>query len=294
MSTLIYTRDNLSQGQHLIELIQTFVQLQATEKKHKLFAFWGLAGGRLPAPDYKGSINSIYTNIARWIFEDTHDLVLFCLELIPDPDLQNLPSWVPHFSSSPSIEEMYFRKRLRSLEAYDCSRKTRVSFYFDDRGALCLQGLLVDEVVDVTKQAFISGERDTFTSWERDTHAALLRECQEFASNCPTSEQLSDDEFYETLIAGLASGHSGPSRAATPSDIRSCKEMVSRLMSDRKFDEHTNIPPSIPLTHRGACLNRVMFRTKSGKLGLGPPALKKATTSGYFVAVRHLSSLDEF
>ena len=269
VSSLEHAKKHLHRGQHLIQLLQLFAELRATEKKDKLFAFWGLASGELPAPDYESSTRSVYTSIARWILEDTKDLLLLAIGLPTDPDLPGLPSWVPSLSS-PSFEINYFRRRLRCLDAYDCARGITCSMSFEDSGVLCLQGVLVDEIVDVARQAFASEDVAM--------HAKVLQNWQEFASNCPVGEQLSDDDFCETLVAGCS--HRFPEQspsfpAANPSEINLCKEMLFRMTSGGNFDNDASRFISIRQAHLGACLDRILFRTKAGRLGLGPRSLRE-------------------
>jgi hypothetical protein len=270
-SSLEYTKTNLHRGQHLIQLLQSFRELQVTDKKDKLFAFWGLACGELPAPDYEGSTTSVYTSIAKWILEDTQDLLLLAMGLPADPELPGLPSWVPSLSVSP-FETNYYRRRLRCLDAYDCAKGIDVSIHFEDPETLCLQGTLLDEVVDVARQMFAS-------DLDAALHTALLRDWQEFASDCPVDGRRSDDLFCETLIAGCSHKSSGGSLSfpvATAADISLCRQMILQLTSGcSSEDDDSNKLTATRQAHRGACLDRILFRTKSGRLGLGSPSLKK-------------------
>lgn len=223
----------------------------------------------LPAPDYVSDTTSVYTNIAKWILEDTNDLMLLAMGLPADPELGELPSWAPSLSS-PSFETNYFRRRLRCLDTYDCARGIECLIQFVDPDILCLQGVPVDEVADVAKQEFASDDTSL--------HASLLRDWRDFASSCNTNESCTDDVFYETLIAGCSHQSSEEATsfpAATPSDISLCKEMISRLTSERSFADDASKLIATRQAHHGACLDRILFRTKAGRLGLANPSLRK-------------------
>lgn len=262
-----YIKTDLRQRKHLVKLIQLFGNLQASQKKDKLFAFYGLASGQLPVPNYNDSTESVYTNLARWILQDTKDLLLLAMELPSDPDLQELPSWVPSMAP-PSLEPNYFRRRLLYLRVYNCARGLSPLIQFEGFDVLCLQGLLVDEVIDVARQ--------NFTAEDDASHAALLRKWQEFAAISSMGEQFFDEVFGETTIAGCSQICSGASRvfsSATRSDICLCKEMVARLTRDHNDDDPRFF--SIMQAHLSACVNRVLFHTKAGRLGLGPTSVRK-------------------
>lgn len=148
MKSLKNTTTKLNQGQDLVELFQSFEEFQATEKKDKLFAFWGLARGPLPKPDYICSTQCVYTKITRWILENTNDLLLLSLGLSADPDLPGLPLWVPSLSAL-TIVINYHRHRLRCPSAYDCARGIPCSIQFESAEKLRLQGVLVGEVANI-------------------------------------------------------------------------------------------------------------------------------------------------
>ena len=266
IGSLTYAQANLREGLHLVELLTLFRELKATENKDRLFAFWGLASGGLPAPDYEPDDVSIFVSIARWILESTQDLLLLAMGLRTAP---GLPSWVPNFAENSPFEANYWRRRLRCLEAYDCSKGIEWSMRFERSRTLCLQGIVLDRIAEVSAHA---AKTQIITSDDLVPHSGLLQAWRDFALGSSTSDQHLD-EFCETMLAGCVhqcrdGTLSFP--AATDEDLKLCKEMLLRMLSGGNFDDDASKFVSIRQAHRGAVWDRVLFRTRAGRLGLGP------------------------
>ena len=108
ISSLKRTRENLQQGRqgyHLIQLLQMFRGLKASDHKDQLFAFWGLACDQLPPPDYGCSTEAVFIKIARWLLEDAKNLSLLAVGLRSDQSDLRLPSWVPNWASGCPFED---------------------------------------------------------------------------------------------------------------------------------------------------------------------------------------------
>lgn len=264
--SLDYTRKNLREGHSLIQLLQLFRGLEATEDRDQLFAFWGLARGNLPIPDYECSTRSVLVRIARWLIENSKDLFLLSMGLGTYPQL---PSWVPNWSTNSPSENVDRRRRnndwkrmLHCLSVYDSAKGIARSVRFERAETLCLRGMLVDRVGKVAEQIL--------TSEDAVEHAALIRSWRSFS--CPSGpSQLLTDQFAETMIEGCSHEGSSGFPAADESDISLCKTMLDRIMIEGSFDDAADGFLSIRQAHIGAIFDRALFRTTNGMLlGLGP------------------------
>ena len=269
--SLVHTRKNLREGHSLIQLLQLFRGLEATEDRDQLFAFWGLARGNLPIPDYQCSTRSVFVQMARWLLENSKDLFLLSMGLGTYPQL---PSWVPNWSTKSPSENVDrrrrnndWRRRLHCLSTYDSAKGIARSVVFEQPETLCLRGMLVDKVGKVAEQIL--------TSEDAVEHAALIRSWREFACSSGPS-QLLTDQFAETMIEGCSHYGSSGFPAADASDISHCKMMLNRIMIDGNFDDVADEFLSIRQAHVGAIFDRALFRTMNSMLlGLGPVDLRE-------------------
>ena len=269
VSSLRYIRKHLRQGHqghHLIELLQMFQGLKATRDRDQLFAFWGLARGDLPPPDYGCSTETVFTNVSRWLLQDTQDLMLLAMGLRSNTCL---PSWVPDWSGELAFESNAWRRRLHCLEAYDSAKGIQCSIRFADPETLCLQGIKVDNIVDVAKQTLVSDDSAE--------HTALIKSWQDFAHSS-TTEQPFSDAFCETMIEGCCPHGSSGFPAANACDLNLCREMLIRLVAEEEFIDDTGEFMSIRQNHLTGLWERALFRTSNDtgqRLGLGPAGLQE-------------------
>jgi hypothetical protein len=267
------TRENLQQGRqgyHLIQLLQMFRGLKASDHKDQLFAFWGLACDQLPPPDYGCSTEAVFIKIARWLLEDAKNLSLLAVGLRSDQSDLRLPSWVPNWASGCPFEDNSWRRRLHCLNAYDSAKGIEFSVQFPNAETLCLLGIMVDTVTDVAKEIL--------TSKDVTEHAALIKSWQDFACSSK-DDQLPNDFFCETMIEGCSPKvPQGRNRlaAADASDISLCREMLVRTIADDIFHDDTGQFLRIRQFHLAGCWNRALFRTGHGSLlGLGPVGVEE-------------------
>ena len=269
ISSLLHTQENLGGGHGLIQLLQLFRGLEATEDRDQLFAFWGLAHGNLPTPDYQCSTRTVFVQIASWLLENSNDLFLLSMGLGTYPQL---PSWVPNWSTGSPSDNVNrrrrindWKRRLHCLSAYDSAKGIARSVRFEQPETLCLRGMLVDKVGKVAKQVL--------TTEDAVEHTSLIRSWRDFACSSGFGQILTD-EFAETMIEGCSYEGSSGFPAADASDISVCKTMLDRIINDGNFDDAADDFLSIRQAHIGAIFDRALFRTSNGMLlGLGPIAL---------------------
>ena len=242
-----------------------FQHLDVTEEKDKYYAFRGLhtAGGNLPPPDHTKSTKEVFTELAVWMLRDTRSLMPLAMDLHGGPEL---PTWVPNFAMTLPLEANYFRSRLTFFQKYDCAKGLDWSVEHVSPGKLRMLGMEVDTIQDVSKDAF------TFT--DTTEHAEFLRQWYNFAGggiNSLTSSLLFDDIFSTTMIAGCAEDDIDI-HEATAVELADWKNLLTRFLQDA-FVDNKAIPPRLMACHVTAVLNRRLFRTCAGRLGVGPEAL---------------------
>ena len=98
-------RTAVQQGQlwDMNTILKSCVTLQATDPRDKIFAFCGIAADgddSLLRPDYKKSIQQVYTNAGRYIFHgpDSVGKALHTAGIGWIRKVEGLPSWVPDWS----------------------------------------------------------------------------------------------------------------------------------------------------------------------------------------------------
>lgn len=262
ISNLSYAQQHLrqeGQGYHLVQLLQMFRGLKATKDRDQVFAFYGLARGSLPAPDYECTDETVFLRIARWLLENcNNNLLMLAMELRSNP---RLPSWVPDWSSECPYDSNAWRRRLHCLSLYNSAKGIECSIRFADSKTLCLVGVKVDTVADVVEQTIVS---DDVTE-----HAALIRLWRDFACSSANGQHL-PDSFCKMLIEGCKPQEPGRIAAADASDVNLCRQMLARMLADDSFDDDSEEFILIRQNHLAGLWNRKLFRTAERRLlGLG-------------------------
>lgn len=128
----------------LIELMDTVRICGATEPKDKIFALYGLfaeIGVRLPSPDYKKSLGTIYLEATKALIEKETSLrILLLVTGLPNSDIE-APSWVPDFSNDlppyPVFEQTDISATLDTTAIYTFASSGQ---------KLCLRGRIIDRI----------------------------------------------------------------------------------------------------------------------------------------------------
>ena len=245
-----------------MQLLCLFQHLAASDPRDKFFAFRNLhtAAGELPAPDYNKSANLVFEDLARWLLENTNSLSLFALDLRGKPAFE-LPTWTPNFATPPPFQANYWRSRLHFFDTYDCARSLEPSIEYTSPGLLRLRGSEIDQIKLTTSHAFALG-----SPTER---GMLLREWYSFAN----AEDL-DDVFCATMIAGCAEDDDIGIHKARAEDIEACREFLAHLIQDPCHDEDATSFGLVHRSHITAVLDRRLFQTRAGRLGVGHMSLR--------------------
>jgi hypothetical protein len=138
---------NINSYQGILQILTSAREKGSTEPKDKIFALFGVLtelGIDLPPPDYKKSLEQVYTEaVVACINHDRNLHVLF--EVSSDHRRLGLPSWVPDWSDvgwkSQDLRKAVIRDRFGASGSAD----PRWSFSSDQR-CLLLSGKVVDSI----------------------------------------------------------------------------------------------------------------------------------------------------
>jgi len=273
MATLRHLWEGLHKGHHILEVLQCFQHLDASDPRDKINGFRGLHTGKtkLPHPDYEDdSTGPFFEKMAVWLLEDTDSLVTLALDL--KDSSTKLPSWTPDFSSkSHPFEQNYYRKRLQLYMAYGCHSRLQQQlgpgkgFSYQRPGQLSMEGVQVDEIESVAP------EKLTFL--DAVDHIPLLRRFFVFATGREASANddtpFNDFEYCDTVLGGRVQDPTQSSgwRKATTMDHDCWQHAV---LESEKGPLRNPLYESLMMSHVIATLERRMFKTKRGSLAIGP------------------------
>lgn len=109
-------------------------------------------------------------------------------------------------------------------------------------------------------------------------HPAIMREWQEFASCSSVEDNLSDEEFCSTMLAGCIDQYldNAPRvHGASSAVLRQCRSLLACLASEDPSRNAMHEIEYVRQAHFGALLNRRLFLTQHGRLGVGSKSLKQ-------------------
>jgi hypothetical protein len=272
-----HLREGLPRGQHIIEVIQCFQHLDASNPRDKINGFRGLHTGRtkLPHPTYDvGSTGPFFEEMAVWLLVDTERLMTLALDL--NNSSLRLPSWVPDFSSkSHPFEQNYWRSRLELYMAYGCHPSLQQEldpgkgFSYQRPGQLSVEGVQVDEI------EFVASDKLTFLN--PVNHIRLMKDWFVFATGREPSVKedapFNDFAFCDTVLGGRVQGptQSSPWRKATVTDHHRWQRAV---LESEKGLLRNYAQESLIRSHVVAAVERRMFKTKKGSLAIGPATVQ--------------------
>lgn len=179
---------------------------------------------------------------------------------------------MPDLAAISDLNPNHLRSRFRFLDHYDCTRGSaslECSFGYPATNVLALKGIIIDRVqATVRPMQCFPGTSE---------YAKTLAEWYSFVTFEDTSlDSISFDHrvdcFAMTMIAGCAAEDESNIRRATKSDLERWRDVLYQLLygSFVESDETSGLI----LCHVTAVLNRRLFRTVEGRLGVGPHRLR--------------------
>ncbi|RYO75454.1 hypothetical protein DL762_009992 [Monosporascus cannonballus] len=198
---------------------------KSTDPRDKIFALLGLATGaydRQLIPDYRKTPSQVYTEVSQRLIVEEGTTALFSLAGIGfnhPRKVQSLPSWIPDFSEQrPNFPLAEMASPQKSYHASKMTKPhVRIANDSDGR-AICVNGILVDEVVCVCSTRALNydlwpGERYKVLDMARAKHEWIKQAESRVSSLLGESRNRVDgrsqfDQFWYTLVAKRISGSS--------------------------------------------------------------------------------------
>jgi hypothetical protein len=271
----------------LLDLLWKFRPLQATDKRDKIFALFGLTTDwqELPAlvPDYSNDAATTFTQttLSNLLRAGSLSVLAGDLEAVLNRKrLEGLPSWVMDWSLPCLPTEI---ERVGSLHLYNASDKHEGAFlYHPENHVLEVDALYIDHVStvgEVSRHTQINDTCAVIRTWK-----LLTKLFERVDKIYPTGEPC-EDVFWRTLIGDLiytgaapnAHGTKGSYRRATSDDHDAYEawRMWSRCISRDTIDRTApfNLDEGISGIHHAlktVTASRRFFLTSTGYMGIGP------------------------
>lgn len=267
---LSHTQIRFAQGQHIFEAMLCFQELDASRALDKFNGYRGLHSitPSLPLADYSRPDFEVFEEITVWLLKERQIVSPLALDLKGKMS-RSLASWVPDWSAKPPIEPSYWRCRHHFYEAYTCNSGLEWRLEYECPGRLRLHGVLVDEISTVALSAF--------ESLDVVDHIDILRSWFVFATgrlSPPGCEVFFDDDaFCDTMLAGCVRDPTLQSqvRKANAADYARWRQEVATMERSAAAGVFHGL---LMESHATAVYGRVLFRTKRGSLGIGPPSIE--------------------
>ncbi|CZT19403.1 uncharacterized protein RCC_05253 [Ramularia collo-cygni] len=282
---IAYTRNGLkSDQQHITEPMLNYQHLELSDHRDKIYAFRGLHTELtlpLPEPDY-GSNEKTFMDFVLWYLEDKQSLLILGFDMcFGEVANLHLPSWVPTwptFTAEQGIERGNLAKaRGKFLDCYNAAAGLKMAYRWNDsqRNHLQLNGFKInDKIIAVSENHFSGNEKfpdrlELMKTWYQFTYEEELSSFQ----NLPT-------EFCITILAGIILND--PKTGGKPHPLHDENDLtISELKStftgmERQGSQFRCTASQKILIHSQnvALLDRVMFRTEEGRMGIGPSGVK--------------------
>jgi hypothetical protein len=242
----------------------------------------------LPAtlkPDYTLGVSEVFRKASEFAIQETGNLSLLRhVRASPDgKDIALWPSWVPVLDRKLKLEPDWMELRLNVNCKADDLWPTRVPSFDDGSNTLNVDGLMVDEVIDVT---WIPTK---LTASSLTTFVASAESLRPYSTWVGALGGGPEQRASLVLIAGRTCGFDRIADEEALQGYRSFKTYVK----DRSCS-----PPPVPRLEasasdseqaaaryaeglRNTAMHRAVFHTKDGHLGLGP----SCTLPGDIVAI---------
>lgn len=287
--SIAYTRNRLANGkQHITEAMLNYQHLEVTDHRDKIYAFRGLhtdSNALLPKPDYSHtSMGSTFRDFAIWHLEDKQSLQFLGLDSCFGnvAELTGLPSWVPTWPTIDIERGNIAKARAKFLQCYSAAPGFRMDYRWlsCDPARLQLNGVkLDDQIVAVTETSFTG--KETFPE-----RVALMKKWyHEVAFPDQGSGQISPQHMHHafcvTILGGIINepGIGGPRLITVDDDddaaaIQELKNVLSDMEQNSTWNPCNPLQITLLHTQDVALLDRIMFRTCSGRIGLGPCTMR--------------------
>lgn len=259
---------NSERGLHILDPMLCFQGLDVTQPVDKFNGYRGLHSRAAPLPDagYSSRPEDFFEEVAVWSLHVYGDLTPLMLELKGEISA-NMSSWIPDWSAKPAVQINYWRWRILFYRAYTCSTGIDRPFEYRAPGRLLVHGFEVATVESVAPVTFELSSVGCAAD-----HVDVMKKWFSFATgrDCPEngSGVFDDDIFCETILGGLVRIDRKPFvRKTRPADFAQWRyDMAEFERSTAAGLFHTPLIES----HVTAVVGRVMFKTNTGSIAIGP------------------------
>lgn len=266
------------------KLLISCYDFKATDPRDRIFGLLGLATNGeeiLLEPDYTASIQDVYIGSTRHLLTQDDSLGLLHVAGTGYPrSVADLPSWVPDWTSIPSI--FHFGVNA-DMAGYHAAGDSKANIRADsDSLCIALKGCLIDSVKIVCAKALPTICHDDFQTFKREQekiqrwtkHSMLLAALYK---SLPADEEW-QDVYWRTIIGNISAGGT----PVTPDFAVYFDCFLATIQGYIDSDSHLQFHDSIPNevirgarqftnTFKACGPERVLFATKRGYIGLAPP-----------------------
>lgn len=281
-----FTRSGVKDNkQHIIQAMLNYQHLEVSNHKDKIYAFRALHTEptlSLPQPNYK-SAKDAFRDFTLWYLEHKRSLHMLGYDMSfgEVAGLEGFSTWIPTwptFSKDQGIGRGNIAKvRARFLEVYNAAHGLEWSYQWKpgcpDR--LRLHGLKIDDPIVARAEKHPTG-KETFPERVNMIKAWYQLAYPEHAAGHLSFENM-HREFCATMFAGVS--YDSEKDVFTSMQRNDCAtidwiETLTGMEQDGADFHGTETQQAAMHLHAAAVLERVMFRTKSGRIGLGPRTME--------------------
>jgi hypothetical protein len=296
--------NNMRQDLPLDYLLTSFSHLKATQAVDKVYAILGLitdGSNKKFKPNYTKTPQGLFTELA-WHFVESDDpfRVLYCAGIGFERKYEDLPSWVPDWTSSLTGGDLTLANPRYDAATFRASNRSRpkVSFCHEQRqltvgalyvdeiahlGGVCAQG---DDNEDLVVDSNGSGFYPERNKQEYRWHAEALHLATTYANPPLRKSRDLREAFWRTLATDLEVT-TRPASVAV-GEMYACWVQTVDLIEQRISEDGKLLPfladEFWKMTERAnrwravmgqGCVGRRFCVTKNGYLGLVPPRSEK-------------------
>lgn len=284
ITKIAWTKSDLLTGQSLLQVLLDYQHLKATDPRDKVFAFAGLAvGSQLTRPDYKMSTVDVFTHSTLALIEDQQTLLPLELDLRSHGD-EAFPSWVVAWSSQQSVPHDYQAIRLLFLLSFNVLTRCKPNVEHLIPGKLKVYGTMLGKVDAVSECCKLQGNLSG--------HLELLRQWRSFAGAPSSSiaDTFARDEFSRMVLSNRIYIDNS-CRELSNTDLKEWSSLLAHVASNPNAGLSRLALHPLMLSHTATVLERRMFRTIDGRVGLCPVTTRPGDSLFVLAGAHGLSML---
>lgn len=263
----------LGRDRPLAQILSQVFSLLCSNPLDKIYGVLGLVQephSKDVKPDYGLSVQNLFIKIAETCILRDQTLAVLS-DVRGSKQISNIPSWVPDWTSNPSIQQTIGRRgRLSECRAVDLGASIYIS---DDSRLLSTHGCCIDTISSIG--SIMPGEHndDTYLEWQSSVR-----------SHSPFSGETYPRAFWRTVTA-----HDPASMMYTEEDLEGFYAASENLKVRNRIVSANLNEPWEPIAEMSVInsrslvfeelmkvsIGRRLFITSEGGIGLGPPDMRE-------------------